>query len=151
MCVKHHVRQVIGMPEDAQRLIFGGQQLVDGLPLSNYRLPYQATMHLVGRMRGCCLRLIDVSYTPLNVNLWGKASTKIGALPSDTVDRLKQLIEQHGGLPAAEQQLTAAKPSGTVTVLWDGSKTLLECGIDGITDISERVRTADGRVFATKD
>ena len=42
-----------GVPEDVQRLIFGGHQLGDGRTISDYRVTNESTLHLIQRLAGC--------------------------------------------------------------------------------------------------
>merc|ERR1711879_525709 len=50
--VKESVRTEEGIPEDQQRLIYGGKQLEDDRTVGDYSIPDDAVVHLVLRLRG---------------------------------------------------------------------------------------------------
>lgn len=50
---KWMVRDRTGMPPDLQCIIYSGKILQDGATLADYAIPKEATLRIVGRLRGC--------------------------------------------------------------------------------------------------
>lgn len=50
--IKDRIFEKEGIPNDQQRLIFGGKQIEDGNKISDYSIGKDATVHLVLRLRG---------------------------------------------------------------------------------------------------
>lgn len=52
--LQQKIQDVLGLPADAQYLLYGGQQLQAGKKLSDYKIKQLSTVYLVCRLRGGC-------------------------------------------------------------------------------------------------
>ncbi|KAJ4813699.1 hypothetical protein LUZ62_026265 [Rhynchospora pubera] len=94
--IKTLVEEKKDVPKWHQRLLYERKVLEDGRSLADYNIQQQSMLYLVCPLRGGTMIKVKT--------LTGK-EIEIDIEPTDTVDRIKERVEEKEGIPPVQQRL----------------------------------------------
>lgn len=106
--LKANITEKTSIPPDQQRVLFDGSQLAEGKEIVSYGMRNESTCHQVLRLRGCscgCTERTPDDYFDVQVETHKGPIVTVSLLGSDSVELLKETVEEAGGLPVRCQRL----------------------------------------------